>query len=545
MPAANVKPIDRAKLHGQMVTDADAFTALRYLRHREAVPALPEMEEQGNESLPGFEASLSDLYYSLWEPEPKLKEEIPSDRRYWKTLLGQTLQSASYAELHGMTQLKDLSSILGTIAMGESVLTLIPEEDKEKLQELSAAQQSADDLQQQTDQAQAAAQAAQMLADAASGSSGICDDAPTQGQLTAAEAQTIANELAKQAAEAKANAQNLRQQAKEANAKAEQLADDLLGKPGSQEAEQKLRELTRLGLQAVKDAQAKVQEISDTLESWGLEEAELFQQGIPESLALLERMKRNASLKKFAELLGRIRKIAGRKARQKTKAEGVKITRTEYGKDLKRAQRSELVALSNPALRPKALKRWTAGELRLLGQQAKQKLGHGPVIICEDSSGSMDGEKQQWAKATVLSLAYFAQLQKRGFGWIMFDSRVRKAKHYPNGQVSAKDKLEIVESRSGGGTDFEKPLKEAIEMIKQQGLKKADICFITDGECAVSDQFLKEFSEAKKSLEINIFAVLCDVGSTSDATIRKFSDRVEKVSQFSADEAATKVFSHL
>ena len=105
--------------------------------------------------------------------------------------------------------------------------------------------------------------------------------------------------------------------------------------------------------------------------------------------------------------------------------------------------------------------------------------------------------------------------------------------------------LDLAESRAGGGTDFEKPLRKAVEMIQKEGLKKADICFITDGECAVSTSFLQELAIVKKSLEISIMTVLCDVGSSADATVRKFSDRVEKVSSFTADEAEKKVFAHL
>ena len=105
--------------------------------------------------------------------------------------------------------------------------------------------------------------------------------------------------------------------------------------------------------------------------------------------------------------------------------------------------------------------------------------------------------------------------------------------------------LELAESRAGGGTDFERPLRKALEMIQKEGLKKADICLITDGDCAVSDEFLKQFGNVKKSMEINIFTVLCDVGHITDKTVREFSDRVERVSDFSAEEAERKIFGHL
>lgn len=545
-------PLERRRLLEQVVTQTDAFTALRYLRHREGVPAIPEMEEKGQKVVPSFEACGLDLYNALWQPEPEMRDEVPADRKYWESLLGQTMETSLWAETHASTQLSELKSVLGTVAMGESVLALVPQEDQQKLQDLAKRQADANQMSQQAQELQAQAQIAQMLADAAAAQSpgqpqssqGSPSGQPSggMGQLTPEQAREIANQLAEQAAKASQDAQAAKQLADEAQLEAEVKAEELMGKPGSDEAKAKAEELRRIGLAALQQARQKVQEVSETLEAWGLEEAELSRQPIPESLALVERMRKNEAFRKFQALLGRIRKIAARKARSKVAGEGARIAAPEVGRDIRRADRSELVALTNPALRAKALRRWAAGELRLRGQQTKQKLGHGPVVVCEDASGSMDGAKQQWAKAVNLSAAHFAKLQRRSFGWVMFDSSVRKSGVYPGGQMTAEQMLEIAESRAGGGTDFEKPLRKAIEMIKNQGLKKADILFLTDGECAVSDAFLAEFKAVKASLEFNVIVVLMDVGSTSDATVKKFADRVERVSAFTAEEAEQKVF---
>ncbi|MCD6399238.1 hypothetical protein J7L85_00440 [candidate division WOR-3 bacterium] len=127
-----VKPVNRQNLMNSAVTQADAFTALRYTRHRENTPAIPELEEKGQETLPNMQANLLDLYYSLWAIEPEIKSEVPADRQYWQNVLDGALKSNAYQELHAMTQLKELSSIMGTISMGESVIRNIPDEDKKK-----------------------------------------------------------------------------------------------------------------------------------------------------------------------------------------------------------------------------------------------------------------------------------------------------------------------------------------------------------------------------------------------------------------------------
>lgn len=553
-----VRPLSRQELQALAVTDADAFTANRFLRHRETTPSISELEEKGREALPGIEGSLLDLYHTLWSPDPSVKEEVPPGRRYWQEMLKNAMATSAFKELHAGTELRELQSVLGTISMGESVVGMVSKEDKEKLAELSKAQQASDEAEADADGLEAEADALQSAAEKAAASvAGQGAGEPSGGKahggksqagrrrMTPEQAQEIANELAKQVAEAAGKVADARQLADAAKAEAEAAAEALLGKPGSKNAKQKLRELAQIGQAAIKTAQAKVEEVSKTIEAWGLDPAELSRKSIPEALGLLERMKRSAALKKFAALLGRIRSIAAKKARSKTSGEGRRVSVTERGRDIRRAARSEKVALTNPALRPKALNRWTRGELRLQGEKTEKMLGHGPVIVCEDGSGSMDGDKQQWAKAIVLSLAHYAKLQRRSFGWVMFDSVVHRAIVYPQGIISPEQMLEIVEARAGGGTSFEAPLRKALEMVKQAGLKKADICFITDGECAVSETFVREFNAARKALEINVFTVLCDAGSSADPVVQQFSDKVEKVSTFSAEEAEAKLVRHL
>lgn len=575
--ATKVRPVTRQELLSLAVTDVDPFGAQRYLRHREAVPSLSDLEERGRQALPGVEGVLCDINHALWSPEPSVREEVAPDRRYWQELLGQTLQSTAYEELHAQTQLKELPSVLGTIAMGESIMATVPEEDQEQLRELVEAQRQTDQLSQQAQAAQVDANAAQQLAEAAAEAAGQAtagqiegegrpqpgDGQPTSGPaqpqagqpsdqpaggaggLTPEQAKALANQLAEQAQQAKAQAEALQRQAGEAGAKAEELMEGLLGRPDSQEAADKQRELARIGLAAVNRAQEEVEEISKTIQAWGLEPGELTRQGFSEVQAILAALKRNPVLKKFTALLGRLRKIAARKARSKDRGEGVRVARMETGRDLKRAVPAELVALAYPALRVKALMRWARGELRLRGQKTRRKMGHGPVVVCEDASGSMDGAKQQWTKALVLALAHFAKLRRRSFGWVLFDTYVRVTRTYPQGALSVKDLLEIAESRAGGGTNFERPLREAIRMIREEGLAKADILLITDGMCAASDEVLAELLAVKKALEVSIFTVLVNVGSTTDATVREFSDRVIAISDLTAQEAETKVIALL
>ncbi len=611
-------PLTRQELGRLLVSDADAFTQLRFLRHRETTPALQELERAAEDRLPGSVGALADLYHALWSPDPKLlpEEQVGTDRRAWRAMLQGMLASSAYEAAHARTRLSDLRSLIGTIELGNAIAAQVSEEDAEKLREQAAAQREADEANDRAEEAESQADAAEALAQAAAGqaqagsgqggdsqpgepsgedaggepqesSQGQSGDslgasgmpqsgvgtpaggampqagAPSRmpqsgrpqrggraeahsggGTITPEEAQALADELARQAQEARAKAEAAREEAERKQQEADRLAEALLGEPGSEEAAEKLQELARIGAAAMRKAQKKVEEVSETLEAWGLEEGELTREGMPEAMGILERMQKSDAFKKFASLLGRIRRIAARKAKSDERVEGVRVSKPELGRDIRRAVPAELAALATPVTRPKTLVRWARGELRLRGEEAKQRLGEGPVVVCEDSSGSMDGAKRQWAKATTLALAHYAKLRKRSFAWIMFDSRVQAVKVVEKGRLSAKDLLEIAEVSSGGGTSFEAPLDRALEVIREEGLKKADIAFITDGECAVADEWLKEFLAAKEKLQFNVVSVLCDVGATSGSTVEKFSDRVERVSSLDEGDAAA-VIGHI
>lgn len=532
------KFVSRSQILGQMVTDADDFTALRYLKHREATPRLQQLEESGAKTLPNITAALGDLYHSLWAVEPGLKpaEEIPKSSAYWRQTLESALNTSAYQEMHARTQLEELTSLVGAITMGEEVVKMVPE-DREKLQELAEAEREAGEAKQQMQQAQAQADAAGQLL--------VQLQQAMQGQPSSAQAQQAQGQVQSQMQQAQSQAQASQMTLEQAQARADALHQELMGAPGSPEAQQKQTQMARAAQAAATKAAAEVKEVSNMLQSWGIEPKELTEQGIPEALDIVKRMRQSDAFKRFKDLLGRIRHIAARKAKSNVRREGRFVPKTEYGRDIARAEPGELAALVHPALRLKKLQNWARGELRLVGRVFKATLGKGPIVFLEDASGSMDGAKQQWVKAAALALAYYAKLEHRTFAWVMFDAAVRKVKVFPSGRMTAKDMLEIAESRAGGGTNFDKPLEKAMELIQKEGLKKADICMGTDGECAVPPVWLENFLQQKKAMEVNVITVLMDVGDSSIVTVKQFSDRVEKVSSFTAEEAGNKIFAHV
>lgn len=91
--------------------------------------------------------------------------------------------------------------------------------------------------------------------------------------------------------------------------------------------------------------------------------------------------------------------------------------------------------------------------------------------------------------------------------------------------------MDLAEYFEGGGTEFEPPLDLAREKIGSEKIyEKADLVFITDGESVVRNDWLTAFMKWKTENKVNIYSVLIDSYDNSVSTVKKFSDRVDKLS---------------
>jgi uncharacterized protein with von Willebrand factor type A (vWA) domain len=110
------------------------------------------------------------------------------------------------------------------------------------------------------------------------------------------------------------------------------------------------------------------------------------------------------------------------------------------------------------------------------------------------------------------------------------------------------DVLEVAEPFFNGGTDFQYPLTEARKIVEAGShFERADVVFVTDGLCRVASEFLAEFQAFKKRTGTRVFAVLVDVGSSAEASVRQWADHVHRVVDLARDaqaaqEAALAVF---
>jgi len=268
---------------------------------------------------------------------------------------------------------------------------------------------------------------------------------------------------------------------------------------------------------ALKQAQEDADQWSDCAAGWGMGEGELQNTPFKEKIRLAKDLTENKKFKKIAELAGRFKNIVNSVDATVHSRGADEIVDITSGSDIFRALPTELLKFKrNPTLFMKDL-----AEENLLCYNLKgvEKLGHGPIIMCVDMSGSMQGSREIWAKAVALALITLAEKQKRAFGFIGFDSKVSYAKFFAKGhKVKMSEKIEIASFFSGGGTNFRHPLEKAFEMreLEKEQLNPADIVFITDGDCRIDEQYIHDLVARKNKTQVRIHGIAIETRGVQD-----------------------------
>ncbi|MEM3993040.1 MAG: VWA domain-containing protein [Desulfurococcaceae archaeon] len=119
----------------------------------------------------------------------------------------------------------------------------------------------------------------------------------------------------------------------------------------------------------------------------------------------------------------------------------------------------------------------------------------GPLYVIVDKSGSMEGDKFQWAKALALSLYMKAVRERREFYICFFDSQPHnlfKISKNPRSKEAVKLFEYIATMKSSGGTDITRAVVNVLLDMSRNGLKWATLVLITDGVDRVSEKPIRE-----------------------------------------------------
>lgn len=253
--------------------------------------------------------------------------------------------------------------------------------------------------------------------------------------------------------------------------------------------------------------------------------------------ALARQMKNNARIKELAKKMGR-EYISEEKKKQTRipKRSKSEVYGTHRSDDIMRLLPSELLNLEDETLEALFYSRLLEKNLMTyeLGGATHQNIETkefnskktGPVVACLDTSASMDGEPILKAKALLLTIAGILQKERRSLYVLLFGASGEIKEFSITTEQEMPQLLSFLGQGFGGGTDFETPLKRAFNIIElQQSYQKADILMISDGECSLSNDFIKIAQVKKLALECTIFTVLCANTNAKDV----LSDEILKL----------------
>lgn len=260
--------------------------------------------------------------------------------------------------------------------------------------------------------------------------------------------------------------------------------------------------------------------------------------------ALLEQLKGNEMLAAVTRQLGRMKEVlSSLRKNSRVYGRGEKYSLTQ-GRDLKNLLSGELALLAAPETTPLFVRRFHTKTLRQYARREPVRMGGGDLIVCLDESGSTEGENAAWGKALALALQDICAGNGRKFALIHFsDADEIRTDLFLPGQYGPAELLDAAAHFFGGMTDFEAPLREALRVMEDGSFEDADIVFITDGRCRISEGLAQELQEAVDSARCTVIGLLLDMAEPGMAfSLEGFCERVLRTSEVVRDEIEGELF---
>jgi uncharacterized protein with von Willebrand factor type A (vWA) domain len=413
-----------------------------------------------------------DTFYAFFQDGPQLNEDVSTAGLLNARMLAGFMDTPEYQELHELTSGDLFGSSLASRSVVQNLAAALNKQQKDMAERASQ-------MQAQLDEAQSTLDALQ--------------DMP-EGQN----------------AELDAMREDASEQASEASAALEELEDAL--------AEDDLKISGHAMRTMAKQASQNITETNEAIEqfarSWGTEAGSEQRLSAEQRLTMADYVSRSKKLKDIAAMLGKLQPIANKVQREKSETP-ITAVDIETSRNLQRALPSEMLVLDiEEAV---FMQRYASGALLTYQLDDEEPQGHGPIVCALDTSGSMGGDPEVWSKAVELATLKLAQKNKRSFCGIHFASAGQtRAWDYEAGNVSMLEALQMAEHFFNGGTDFNYPLAAALDAIEESAYQKADLLFITDGQCMVSPEMSARFQRAKE--EKNFSMTLVVIGASVDTS---------------------------
>lgn len=283
---------------------------------------------------------------------------------------------------------------------------------------------------------------------------------------------------------------------------------------------------------------------------WDLSEGYFETSGFEVLGTFAELLEKDESLQELAELLGkqsRSQSIFEKEMREKValhsnwqpkRAYRGEINGLKYSNDISAALPSELSLMKNPALNKLFQLKFAQKQLLSYDYQIQEessieskekeeveiekKEKKGPVIICVDTSGSMNGTPENIAKTITFALSKIAIEEDRKCYVISFSTAIQTLdlsdfSGNPLGKL-----VQFLKMSFNGRTDAKPALNQALKMLSENEWKNADVLMISDFVMQALNKELADKIETEKKKN-TVFYSLTIGDSGNKETIQCFN----------------------
>jgi uncharacterized protein with von Willebrand factor type A (vWA) domain len=284
---------------------------------------------------------------------------------------------------------------------------------------------------------------------------------------------------------------------------------------------------------ALADAAGAAAEAMGTQEqvarAWGMTPGELTRLSVDERLKLARSLN-SPRMAQIADLFGRISNLAMSTAVEEVDDVHDDVVDMETGSDLSRVFPSEFLALIDPLTAPGFMARLATDDLLQVAVAGPEEQGRGAIVMCIDGSGSMGiGDRDLWAKATMLVLLHQARAQGREMHVVIFGYHqlVHHAFRQP-ADFTPERIVATAEAFWASGTDFEAPMAKAVEILgtemMESGRTQADVVFATDDECWVRPEVMAEYLSEMRSMHARTWGLMVGQEASPDGALWQMSE---------------------
>ena len=473
-------------------------------------PVMQQTLEEGEELLPTFKYLHQDIFLSLYKYKARVLPEVDMhiSTRMNRGIISNLINTPEYISLRQTCRMDQFNAALGTEIIGREAIDIL-REAIEKLKDLEQKKDAMDRLMEEEEKID------ELIEDIGDIDE-LIEDAKRAGNGSLA-AQLEQERQAKEQSVATLKAM--------ANKIAEDC-DELI------EDDELVSEVSTTMGSTLTETGKQVQEVSELCEAWGLGSGENCQVAFQNKKDAIERIRRSDKLKKFTDIIGKFKESAIVEQKKKAKHGAVEIKGVTTGDKIQDTLPSDRMNLCNDTTKGDFYRRMSEHGLLQYSKESNKQKNKGPIIVCVDTSGSMQGDEEIWSKALTVGILEVAQMQKRDFACIIYSSHADKPIVIKKDEIAPQKIIDCAERFHNGGTSFEAPLNEALELIKDSTFKNADIVFITDGDCYVSDNFSRKFKQIKEDKDFRTLGVLVNMGCghVSDSSLKEFCDNITLVS---------------